>query len=274
MIQSGDTEWPSKWQLPTDIPRPACTWFRKAVPKRLRQKLKLTISQKSLHTKDIGEAKVEFLRVAAEIEAEWAARDLEIMAATGVERPRLTHREIHALAGEFYRWLVARHEDNPGAAAKWQAEVDIERRRDDQKSKGPALRALANLATYLGEVRVFLDEQKIVIDDEDLFPLAKAAIMAGRKAKEGLAQYAETGILPEPPSYPKREMSAAGASSDGQSLDGGGTLRQVRQGIETRERHDQTLEAPAREARGAHRFDGPLEGHAKKTCGMEGRPAR
>jgi hypothetical protein len=31
----------------------------------------------------------------------------------------LNHKDAHALAGEWYRWFVARHEDEPGDPGRW-----------------------------------------------------------------------------------------------------------------------------------------------------------
>ena len=31
----------------------------------------------------------------------------------------LSHIQAHALAGHWYRWKVARHQDDPGAADRW-----------------------------------------------------------------------------------------------------------------------------------------------------------
>jgi len=36
----------------------------------------------------------------------------------------LTRKQAYALAGEWYRWFVTKHETNPGSATKWEARED------------------------------------------------------------------------------------------------------------------------------------------------------
>lgn len=35
------------------------------------------------------------------------------------ERQSLSRRQVHALAGEWYRWFVSQHEENPGVPERW-----------------------------------------------------------------------------------------------------------------------------------------------------------
>jgi hypothetical protein len=63
------------------------------------------------------EAKAEY--------AEWQAlieRRATALRESGAGGRDLTQRQAHALAGEWYRWFVRLHEDNPGACSHW-AEV-------------------------------------------------------------------------------------------------------------------------------------------------------
>ena len=57
------------------------------------------------------QAKARFIEVAAEFEREWAAMQ--------ADTPPLTEKQLRGLAGEFYRWLIAKHDDNPGSATRW-----------------------------------------------------------------------------------------------------------------------------------------------------------
>jgi integrase len=199
-----------KMATPYQHPKTGVFWFRKAVPKRLRDKIRATIIQRTLHTKDIKEAKIRFLAVAAEVEAHWAS--------LGADKSRLSHKQVLGLAREFYDWQVAQHEENPGAAAKWQAEIEKQRKRSESVNGRP-LRPAANLAVYLREVRLFLDERKIHIEEDDLFPVAQAAVKAGRYAKETLANYADGDYSEHPAAarMPKWTPPAQARTVDGRA---------------------------------------------------------
>lgn len=90
--------------------------FRKRVPERLRPILGRTEVTISLGTKDPKEARRLHSIVSAEIEEQWAQLENEpTPASSPALRPVvLTEKEAYALAGEAYRRLVARHDDNPG----------------------------------------------------------------------------------------------------------------------------------------------------------------
>lgn len=60
---------------------------------------------------------------------EWLA-DIETRIATLRAKARgeahdLSHREAHALAGQWYRWFIAQHEENPGEAHHWALNADL-----------------------------------------------------------------------------------------------------------------------------------------------------
>ena len=200
----------TRMATPSLNPKTRVYYFRKAVPARLRDQINKSEVVRSLRTKDPAEAKIRFLAVAAEVEADWAARI--------PGKPRLNFEQISALAGEFYHWLMGKHLKNPGSAAKWQAEVDRERRRDARKGNVPALHALANISMYLREVEIFLKETKIVIDDNDLFPLAQAASITGQQAKEDLAKYVRNRSKPEAPDFPEWKPEEPALQSIGKPL--------------------------------------------------------
>lgn len=50
--------------------------------------------------------------------------DLLRRSARGEGRP-LSHREAHALAGEWYMWFVPQFEDEPGDPEGWEAALDL-----------------------------------------------------------------------------------------------------------------------------------------------------
>lgn len=83
-------------------------WFRRRVPEELRALLGKTEEKFSLRTRDPDEARIAHARATAEVSARWAnLRE-------GVRT--ISHKEAVAIAGVFYRKLVAENEDNPGDA--------------------------------------------------------------------------------------------------------------------------------------------------------------
>ena len=95
---------------------------RKGIPKDVRgeyQRLygpgweaKLSLPAKT----PVQQAKAQHQDWSAEVETRIAA----IRAAAKGEGHPLTQRQAHALAGEWYKWFVARHEENPGTPEHWQ----------------------------------------------------------------------------------------------------------------------------------------------------------
>ena len=67
------------------------------------------------------EAKARFNEWLAEVET----RIQTIRAQRTGEGQQLTTRDGRALAGEWYVWFVARHEDNPGAPKRWRTLLDV-----------------------------------------------------------------------------------------------------------------------------------------------------
>jgi hypothetical protein len=91
---------------PSKHPKTGVYRFRKAVPDDLRALVGKTEVIRSLGTKDPREASRKFHAVAAEVAAEWDALR------TGPTT--LTFKDAAALAGQWYRWFLAQHEDDPG----------------------------------------------------------------------------------------------------------------------------------------------------------------
>src|SRR5262245_27072261 len=61
----------------------------------------------------------EVKRRFADWQAEVASRIEALRLAARGEGRKLSHREAHALAGQWYAWFVALHEAEPGAMQKW-----------------------------------------------------------------------------------------------------------------------------------------------------------
>jgi hypothetical protein len=67
------------------------------------------------------EAKVRISEWTAEVETRIAS----LRTARNGEGQSLTKRNAHALAGEWYQWYVARHEENPGTPEHWRTMWDV-----------------------------------------------------------------------------------------------------------------------------------------------------
>mgnify|MGYP003386536050 CR=1 FL=1 len=65
------------------------------------------------------EARIAFADWLATIEARIAL----VSAQVNGEGVDLSHAQAHALAGRWYRWKTARHEDDPGSAQRWNDEI-------------------------------------------------------------------------------------------------------------------------------------------------------
>ena len=98
---------------------------RKGIPKDVRDEYQRLYGQRweaklslPAGTKD---AKVRIGEFTATVETQIAA----IRAAQRGEGQSLTQRQALALAGEWYVWYVARHEENPGTVEHWQVMWDV-----------------------------------------------------------------------------------------------------------------------------------------------------
>ena len=175
-----------KMATPFKRPETGVYYFRKAVPHKIRHLVGKSEEYISLGTSDAKEARIIFPRVAAEVQERWDA----LIA----ERPRLSKKHIQGLAGEFYRWLIAKHDKDPGQAEKWLAEAEHDRRIMKPRPNGFG----AGGPLYHKPVVEFLEERKLVIDDGDFFDLCYAAGSAGVQAKEHLARNAKGDYSPDP----------------------------------------------------------------------------
>jgi integrase len=185
---------------PWKHPKTGMYWFRRRVPDRLRPMVGKTILSRSLGTKDVGDAKRRFLQVAAEIDREWASliEDAEIEAG----RPRLTMKAKLGLAGEFFRWYVARHNEEPGSPDDWAKTIEA-----DQKLRKPGYRPGALIAFALRDLDVFLGERKIEIHEDDVYDLARHCTNPRMQAREAVARAAAGDYSDDPriKNFPKWE---------------------------------------------------------------------
>lgn len=99
---------------PWKHPNSGIFWLRRRVPADLIGVLGRREEKRSLRTRDPAEAKSAYVRAAAEIEARWASLRQGFQ--------MLTHKQMIALAGEYYREMVAAGEDNPPRTEHLQGE--------------------------------------------------------------------------------------------------------------------------------------------------------
>ena len=184
-------------------PKTGVYWFRKAVPKALQGHVGATIVQRTLETKDPVEARKRFLQVAADVEEAWAT--------VSVVPDRLTHRQRLALAGEFYRWSVAQHTEDPGRADAWATRIQADLRR--LRPSGGRMPAPWMVAE--DELARFLAERTIRVGDADMWDLTREAANAALLARRTLLQQANGDYRtnPEAERFPAYVTAAAPAAS-------------------------------------------------------------
>lgn len=119
----------SRMAQPWKHPKTGVYWYRRAVPKTLRERLDRGEWLRTLGTKDLTEAKRRYPAVAAECESafEAARNGTKLTAAT------LSPRQIASLGGEWLRRELAAHEGNRHDAAHWHGWLDDIQRKAERK---------------------------------------------------------------------------------------------------------------------------------------------
>ncbi|WP_156635310.1 hypothetical protein [Methylobacterium sp. Leaf123] len=200
-------------------------WFaRKGIPKDIRAAYKAAYGVAreerfrrpgSLST---GAAKAELrdwnATVTGRIEA--------LRAATRGEGHGLTPREAHGLAGQWYAWFVARHEDEPEgvgediierleAARSWGS-----RHEDDEEETETQQRHRRGVTNEVGRVTTFLGEQGVNLTQEATDALLDIVERDLAAAAAALRRRAEGNYAPDPhaekrPDFvPKRTAKVSG----------------------------------------------------------------
>jgi hypothetical protein len=111
---------------PWKHPRSGKFWLRRRVPAHLVAYLGRREIKFSLGTSDPQLAKIRCQEENAKLERVWHER------AHGPVETVLSHRQIVALAGEFYREMIAAHGDEPVSAEKWQDVIDRDKQRKEE----------------------------------------------------------------------------------------------------------------------------------------------
>jgi integrase len=161
-------------------------WFaRRMIPEDVREAYRVAfgVSQEARFRSPAGtregQAKQEF----RDWDAEIASRIERMRAeARGEGLPSLTHRQAHALAGQWYVWWVGQYEEEPGDPEQWDLMADAYETaisqfgrgdEDDDSPRSPAVRRSVHRAlTSLGRVEEFLQGHSMVLSGD-----AKAAFL-------------------------------------------------------------------------------------------------
>lgn len=151
---------------PQKHPKTGVYWFRQRVPPDLRAILGKTEVTRSLGTKDPHEAKILHGPVLAEVAEQWA----------NLRRGQqsLSHRELHALAGEFFRERVKAGEDEPGVAATRALDLESDRYAIKVRKSRPG----ALFGRFGADAMAFLDRRGIKVSTPDLMRFVAAMASA------------------------------------------------------------------------------------------------
>ena len=185
--------------------------YRKRVPKDLRPFVGKTEVIRSLSTKDVGEAKVRFAKVAAEIEERFANLRAGLTS--------LTEFEASTMAGDIYRNKVAANFQNPSKLSdsmfvQGLDALEFKNHPDNSKTKAiimPGQEALAKLVTAKRndkEINAYLLERGIRLYEESMDLLRTKVAKAAHRARMHLRDLSNDDVNPtnDPYSdlYPKK----------------------------------------------------------------------
>jgi integrase len=190
-------------------PRTGMYWFRKAIPGDLRRILGKREEKFSLRTKSPGEAQALHAKRAAEIAEKWARL-------RGHAAP--DHVDIYALAGEFYREMLAKHQRNPGDEKRWLAEIE---KHGCMTRKPPVLGFYSIVRDnrefrYKPDANKFLAERGYVLDQLQFSTFIEAFAGASKLAAEQLLKNVKGDYTPDPNAqrFPKLEPRMVGPELD------------------------------------------------------------
>jgi integrase len=194
---------------PWKHPRTGMYWFRKAIPGDLRPILGKREEKFSLRTKNPGEAQALHARRAAEVAEKWARL-------RGHAAP--DHVDLYALAGEFYREMLAKHQRNPGDEKRWLAEIE---KHGSMTRKAPLTGFYSIVRDnrefpYKIDARNFLLERGYVLDRPQLSAFIEAFAGASKLAAEQLLKNVKGDYTPDPAAqrFPKLEQRMVGPELD------------------------------------------------------------
>jgi integrase len=166
---------------PFKHPKSGVYYYRRVVPGHLRQALGKTEFRISLGTKDLREAKRLYPEKAAEVEARFAR------AAGGPVV--LTHQQIIALAGRWYRQMLDKYEANPGDEVGWEVWADELRDAYHEERVATAIRPF---------VDELLNSEGLLIDARSRERLDEALLVNAIELTDKLIARAQGDYSPDP----------------------------------------------------------------------------
>ncbi|MEW6255074.1 MAG: DUF6538 domain-containing protein [Pseudomonadota bacterium] len=184
---------------PVRHPLTGIWWFRKGVPKHLRELVGKTEEKISLRTRDPAEARVAHARVTAEVEERW--RRL----AEGAQA--LSHRQVESIAGAIYREMIETHGDDPdrvpvrvSTLMMDQAFLGTGKARIVPADTDAARAMIERLRTGRNAKRVegWLSQHGLLLDPDSRAKLGVAVDKAVLQAREHLARMVEGDYRPDP----------------------------------------------------------------------------
>jgi hypothetical protein len=179
VVHKGGPQWYLRMLTPWKNPRSENLWFRRRVPASLVSFMGRREIKFSLGTSDPKLAQIRCLEENVKIERMWHEH------LHGKTYAKLTQRQIDALAGEFYREMVAAYRDNPGKSSDWDAAMNLDAKRK-QRLTTLQPRAVHYRYRFGNEVDEFLKGRNLALSGEtfDAFVLAYLEAKAGRKASQ------------------------------------------------------------------------------------------
>ncbi|MCK1417615.1 DUF6538 domain-containing protein [Bradyrhizobium sp. CW4] len=172
---------------PWENPRSKFYWFRRRVPKQFRHFGMPAEIKFSLETTDWEEAVLRCQEENLRLEREWR-RNL-----VGTPPTELSHLQIVALAGEFYRETVAARRDEPGPPAEVERSL-----REHAKRRRPLIGALEPhlLVTFGPEAKAFLQRKGIHLVGDRFHSFLRSYVEAKELAGQELLQNAKKDYTP------------------------------------------------------------------------------
>ncbi|MHA6689562.1 DUF6538 domain-containing protein [Devosia sp. A449] len=211
-----------KMATPYRHPQSGIFWLRRRVPADLVSLLGRREEKISLRTRDPSEAKAAYFQVSSKIEARWA--NLRKGAR------RISHKEAMGIAGEFYRELVAAHEDEPG-----DPKLVLGRLLADQVAAGtPGIRIISSgnpelTAKMLGRLKSqnqagverYLQDRGELVDADSLERIINAVNGSIVQGREQILRYAHGDYRADPDADRFPDPLPIGASTvvEGKSAD-------------------------------------------------------
>lgn len=151
----------------------------------------------SLGTRDPAEARIRHAERLADLELRWAA--------LRQGNAKLTHKQIIAIAGEFYRSLIDDHADEPGDPSTWQYRLFYDRAYFNPEQV--KITKLGNWSIdprlviarrYDRPIRAFLIDRGLQVDEATFEKVRHEVRRALRQAHETLGRHAQGDYRPDP----------------------------------------------------------------------------